>query len=53
MKIIITGNMGYVGPGVVSQLRDTYPDAELIGFDTGYFAKCLTKKRSIGESSFL
>ncbi len=42
MKILIAGNMGYVGPGVVSQLRETYSDAELIGFDTGYFAHCLT-----------
>src|SRR5690554_1935049 len=42
MKILIAGNMGYVGPGVVSQLRETYSDAELIGFDIGYFAHCLT-----------
>jgi len=50
MKIIITGNMGYVGPGVVSQLRSTYPDAELIGFDTGYFAKCLTNPDFLPEN---
>jgi len=42
MRIIITGNMGYVGPGVISRLRETYPQAELIGYDTGYFARCLT-----------
>lgn len=42
MKILIIGNMGYVGPGVVSQLRATYPNAELIGFDIGYFANHLT-----------
>jgi len=50
MKILITGNMGYVGPGVVSQLRATYPDAELIGFDTGYFAKCLTNPLFLPEN---
>jgi len=50
MKILITGNMGYVGPGVVSQLRSTYPDAELIGFDTGYFAKCLTNPLFLPEN---
>jgi nucleoside-diphosphate-sugar epimerase len=50
MKIIITGNMGYVGPGVISQLRETYPDAELIGFDTGYFAKCLTNPDFLPEA---
>lgn len=42
MKILITGNMGYVGPGVIRRLRKTYPTAELVGYDTGYFAKCLT-----------
>jgi len=50
MKIVVTGNMGYVGPGVVSQLRATYPDAELIGFDTGYFAKCLTNPLFLPEN---
>lgn len=49
MKILITGNMGYVGPGVVSQLRETYPNAELIGFDTGFFAHCLTKPSFLPE----
>ncbi len=42
MNILIIGNMGYVGPGVVSQLRKTYPDANLVGFDIGYFANYLT-----------
>lgn len=42
MKIIITGNMGYVGPLVVARLRAAFPKARLIGFDAGYFASCLT-----------
>lgn len=42
MKIVIFGNMGYVGPGVVARLRETYPTASLIGYDTGFFASCLT-----------
>ncbi len=42
MKILITGNMGYVGPVVVQRLRESFPDATLIGLDTGYFAHCLT-----------
>ena len=42
MKILIIGNMGYVGPGVVKQLRVSYPEAELVGFDMGYFANRLT-----------
>ncbi len=42
MKILITGNMGYVGPCVVRHLRETYPEATLAGLDLGYFAHCLT-----------
>ena len=41
-KILITGNMGYVGPAVVRRLRSVWPAAELIGFDSGFFAHCLT-----------
>jgi nucleoside-diphosphate-sugar epimerase len=50
MKILITGNMGYVGPGVVNRLRETYPDAELIGYDTGYFANYLTNSPFLPEA---
>ncbi|MCI0563809.1 MAG: SDR family oxidoreductase [Nitrososphaera sp.] len=42
MKILITGNMGYIGPCVVRCLRESYPQATLVGLDTGYFAHCLT-----------
>ncbi|WP_294393676.1 SDR family oxidoreductase [uncultured Sphingomonas sp.] len=38
MRILITGNMGYVGPVVVAHLRQRLPDAELIGYDAGFFA---------------
>lgn len=42
MKILVTGNMGYVGPLVLRRLRESYPGAILIGYDMGYFAHCLT-----------
>jgi len=42
MKIVITGNMGYVGPLLLEQLRHSMPEAALVGVDTGYFAHCLT-----------
>lgn len=41
MKILLVGNMGYVGPVLSQHLRQTYPDAVLIGFDAGLFAHCL------------
>lgn len=49
MKILITGNMGYIGPNVVKHLRNTHPDAQLIGFDIGYFATCLTNTPHLPE----
>lgn len=42
MKILITGNMGYIGPRLLQQLRASDPGVELVGIDTGYFAHCLT-----------
>jgi nucleoside-diphosphate-sugar epimerase len=50
MKILITGNLGYVGPWVTRQLRKRYPDATLVGLDIGYFAHCLTNARCLPES---
>jgi UDP-glucose 4-epimerase len=42
MNVLITGNMGYVGPEVSKYLRAQHPDATLHGFDNAYFAHCLT-----------
>ena len=50
MKILIAGNMGYVGPVLVRRLRDSYPDAELIGFDMGYFGSCISSNGILPES---
>ncbi|RYZ49745.1 MAG: NAD-dependent epimerase/dehydratase family protein, partial [Chitinophagaceae bacterium] len=50
MKILITGNMGYVGPGVVAHLRTVYPNAFIAGYDMGYFATCLTNAPVLPET---
>lgn len=50
MKIVITGNMGYLGPVVGRHLRRVYPTAELVGFDMAYFATCLTSGGLLPES---
>jgi nucleoside-diphosphate-sugar epimerase len=50
-RILVTGNMGYIGPAVVDKLRDSYPDAGLVGFDAGYFAHCLTDAVAVPERS--
>ncbi len=50
MRILITGNMGYVGPVVTRHMRRRFPDADLIGFDAGYFAHCLTTTGMLPET---
>ena len=42
MKILVTGNTGYIGPVLGEKLKQKYNDLKLIGFDTGFFAHCLT-----------
>src|SRR5271169_2401861 len=51
MRILITGNMGYVGPVLTRFLRENLTDAELIGFDTAYFAHSLTGAGILPEAS--
>jgi nucleoside-diphosphate-sugar epimerase len=49
MKILVTGNTGYVGPSVVKTLRRSHPQAEIVGLDSGYFAHCLTSAPTLPE----
>ena len=49
MKILITGNLGYVGPVLMRHLRRVFPAAQLIGYDNGYFAHCLTNAHEFPE----
>ncbi len=41
-KILITGNMGYIGPVLVQALVKAFPKAELIGCDLGFFGHAIT-----------
>lgn len=50
MRILVTGNMGYVGSCLVRALRREYPDAELIGYDAGFFGQALTGASRLPES---
>ena len=50
MRILVTGNMGYVGPVVVAHLKAALPDADLIGFDAGFFAHNLTGPQFFPEA---
>ena len=52
MKILITGNLGYVGPGLIKELKAYHPNAQLVGFDIGYFSKYITND-SITPEAYL
>ncbi len=49
MKILVTGNMGYVGPAVVDRLRASRPGAVLAGLDIGYYGPCLAGPAALPE----
>lgn len=49
MRVLITGNMGYVGPKVLARLRRSTPKAHIVGLDLGYFAHCLTGAERLPE----
>ena len=49
MKILITGNLGYVGPVVVKHLRQVLPGSTLLGLDTGFFEDCLSVRNCSAE----
>jgi nucleoside-diphosphate-sugar epimerase len=48
-KILINGNMGYIGPIVVQHFREKFPNLEIIGFDSGFFAGCLVDPNFFSE----
>ena len=49
VRILVTGNLGYVGSVLVPHFRDCFPDASIVGYDTGYFAHCLTSLEPVPE----
>jgi len=49
MNILVTGNLGYIGPCVIARLRAVFPGARLIGLDAGYFADALLDPASLPD----
>jgi len=50
MQVLITGNMGYIGPVLTQYLRKTFPGIRIIGFDAGFFGHCLTNASTLPET---
>ena len=48
-RILIIGNLGYVGSALTSHLRKMYPHSYLIGFDSGYFLGCIFSPLDISD----
>ena len=49
MKILITGNMGYVGSVLTNYLKSNLKNSQLCGLDTGYFAHNNTSSNFLPE----
>jgi len=52
MKILVTGNTGYVGSVLAKYLRKSRTNIEIIGYDNGYFAHCLTDPNYLPEFDY-
>lgn len=52
MRILITGNMGYLGPVLARYLKKKYPKIALVGYDTGFFGHSLTGVETLPELMF-
>jgi nucleoside-diphosphate-sugar epimerase len=48
-KILVTGNQGYVGSRIMSLLRESFPGAQIVGYDAGYFANDLLEDQVVPE----
>lgn len=51
MRVLITGNMGYVGPVLTRFLRAEMPAIEIIGYDAGYFGHSLVGVEMLPEAN--
>ena len=49
MKILITGNLGYVGSELVKYFKSKYADCYIIGYDTAFFSHCITSDGPVPE----
>jgi nucleoside-diphosphate-sugar epimerase len=49
LKVLITGNLGYLGSVLTMFLARAYPGAQLLGYDSGFFAHALTGANFLPE----
>jgi len=49
VRVLITGNMGYIGPVLARFLRQEDPTIEIIGYDSAFFGHLLTGAETMPE----
>ncbi len=52
MRILVTGNLGYIGPILGKSLKNYFNDSYLIGLDSGLFLPCLSSSERIGDTFY-
>jgi len=52
MRILVTGNTGYIGSVLGRHLRSSRTNIEIVGYDNGYFAHCLTDAKYLPEFDY-
>ena len=52
MNILVTGNLGYIGPELGKKIKNFYLKSKLIGLDSGLFLQCLTTSNRVGDSFY-
>ena len=52
MRILVTGNLGYIGPILGKFLKSYFSDSYLIGLDSGLFLPCFSSYDRIGDTFY-
>lgn len=52
MKILVVGNLGYIGPMVAKHFRAAHADVKLTGYDIGYFIQNTTYNGNPGDTLY-
>ena len=50
MKVLVIGNLGYIGPMVAKHFRATHSGAFVAGYDIGYFIQNYTANGVVGDT---
>ncbi len=52
MKILITGNLGYLGANIGKTIKDHFENCYLVGLDTGLFLNSLTCNQRVADTYY-